>query len=64
MLLLLCTSAPLVLCCDWFDHGSRWIKRDPVDLVIEDYDIPLCWRIGHLQIFLMTSFAIITSTSL
>ena len=45
MLLLLCTSAPLVLCCDRFDRGSRQVKRDPVDLVTEDYDITLRWRI-------------------
>ena len=36
-LLLLCTSAALVLCCDqfdqWFDRCSRQVKRDPVDLV-------------------------------
>ena len=30
-LLLLCTSAPLVSCCDWFDRGSRQVKREPVD---------------------------------
>ena len=45
MLLLLCTSAPLVLCCDRFDRGSRQAKRDPVDLVTQDYDITLHWRI-------------------
>ena len=44
-LLLLCTKAPLVLCCDWFDRGSRQVKGDPVDLVMDDYDITLCWRI-------------------
>ena len=44
-LLLLCTSAPLVLCCDRFDHGSRQVKRDPVGVVTEDYDITLSWRI-------------------
>ena len=44
-LLLLCTSAPLVLCCNRFDHGSRQVKRDSVDLVTEDYDITLRWRI-------------------
>ena len=43
MLLLLCTSAALVLCCDQFDRGSRQVKRDPVDLVMEDYDITLRW---------------------
>ena len=44
-LLLLCTSAPLVLCCDRFDNGSRQVKRDQVDLVTEDYDVSLCQRI-------------------
>ena len=42
-LLLLCSSAPLVLCCDRFDRGSREVKHDPVDLVMEDYDITLHW---------------------
>ena len=32
MPLLLCTSAPLVLCCGQFDRGSRQVKRDRVDL--------------------------------
>ena len=32
-LLLLCISAPLALCCDWFECGSRQVKRDLVDLV-------------------------------
>ena len=41
-LLLLCTSAPLVLCCDRFDHGSRQEKCELVDLVMEDYDVSLC----------------------
>ena len=45
-LLSLCTSAALVLYCDWFDRGSRQVKRDPVDLVTGDYDITLRWRIG------------------
>ena len=27
-LLLLCTSAPLILCCDRFDRGSRQAKRE------------------------------------
>ena len=40
-LLLLGTSAPFVLYCDWVDRGSRQIKRDPVDLVMDDYDITL-----------------------
>ena len=41
-LLLLCTRVPLVLCCNQFDRGSRRVKRDPVDLVMEDYDIQGC----------------------
>ena len=44
-LLLLCTSAALVLCCDLFNHGSRQLKRDPVDLVMDDHHIPLCWQV-------------------
>ena len=36
-LLLLCTSAPLVLRCDRFNRGSRQVKHDPVNLVTEDY---------------------------
>ena len=43
--MLLCTSAPLVLCCDWFDRGSKQVKREPVDLVMEDYDVSLCQQI-------------------
>ena len=38
-LLLLCTSAPLVLCCDRFDHGSRQVKRDPEDYTINNNDM-------------------------
>ena len=45
-LLLLCTSAPLVLYCDRFDRGSRQVKREPVDMVTEDYDVSLCQRVG------------------
>ena len=45
-LLLLCTNAPLVLYCDRFDRGSRQVKREPVDLVMEDYDVSLCQRVG------------------
>ena len=45
MLLLLCTSAPLVLHCDRFNCGSRQVKLDPVDLVTVDYDITLRWQI-------------------
>ena len=37
--------APLVLCYDRFDHGSREVKHDQVHLVMEDYDITLRWRI-------------------
>ena len=44
-LLLLCASAPLDLCCDRFYHGSRQAKREPVDLVTDDYDISLCQQI-------------------
>ena len=44
-LLLLYISAPLVLCCDRFDRGSRQVKRDLVDMVTEDYYIALRWRI-------------------
>ena len=44
-LLLLCTSAPLVLYCDRFDRGSRQVKREPVDMVTEDYDVSLCQRV-------------------
>ena len=45
-LLLLCTSAPLVLYCDRFDRGSRQVKREPVDMVTENYDVSLCQRVG------------------
>ena len=48
-LLLLCTSAPLVLCCDRFDRSSRQVKREPMDLVTEDYDVLLCQRIGRFH---------------
>ena len=44
-LLLLCTSAPLVLYCDRFDRGSRQVKREPVDLLMEDYDVSLSQRV-------------------
>ena len=44
-LLLLCTSAPLVLYCDRFDRGSRQVKRGPVDLLMEDYDVSLFQRV-------------------
>ena len=41
-LLLLRTNAPLVLCCDQFDRGSRQVKRELLDLAMEDYDVSLC----------------------
>ena len=31
--------------CDLFDHGSRQVKCDPGDLVMNDYDITLHWSI-------------------
>ena len=43
-LLLLCTSASLVLCCDQLDHGSR-LKCEPLDLVTEHYEITLSQQI-------------------
>ena len=43
-LLLLCNGAPLVLCCEGFNHGSRQVKHDPVNLVTVDYDITLSWQ--------------------
>ena len=43
------TSAPFVLCCDQFDHGSRHVKRELVDLVMEDYDVSLRQRIGSSE---------------
>ena len=46
--LLLCTSAALVLCYDRFDRGSRQVKREPVDLATEDYDVSFCQRILNL----------------
>ena len=46
ILLLLCTSVPFVLCFDRFDCGSSQVKREPVDLVMNDYDIKLCQRIA------------------
>ena len=45
MQIMLCNNAPLVLCCDRFDHGSRQVKHDLVEMVMEDYDIALSWRI-------------------
>ena len=44
-LMLLCTSTPLVLCCDRFVCG----KHEPVALVIENYDISLCQQILELK---------------
>ena len=52
MLLLLCTRALLVLFCYWFDRGSRQVKRELVDQVMEDYDISLCQRIGRLVVII------------
>ena len=43
-LLLLCTSAPLVWCCDRFDCGSSQVKREPLHLVTKDYGASLCQR--------------------
>ena len=37
-LLLICTSASFGLCGDCFDRGSRKVKREPVNLAMEDYD--------------------------
>ena len=44
-LLLLCTNATLILCYYWFDHGSSQVKRELVDLVMEDYDVSVCQQI-------------------
>ena len=33
------------MCCDPFNCGSRQVKRDPLDLLMEDYDIALRWQI-------------------
>ena len=35
-LLLICTSAPLVMCGDWFDLGPRQVKCERVDPATED----------------------------
>ena len=48
-LLLLCTNAPLALCCDRLDRGSRQVKREPIDLVTEDYDVSLCQRVSNIN---------------
>ena len=42
-------------CCDLFDRGTSLVKREPVHLVMDDYDIKLCQRIvmnvvNHLRI--------------
>ena len=47
-LLLLCISGLLVLCGGQFDHGSRQVKREPVDPAMEDYDVSLCQQIGSI----------------
>ena len=31
-------------------HHLRQVKREPVDLVTEDYDVSLCQRVGNLMI--------------
>ena len=49
-LLLLFTSALLVLCCDPFNRGSIKVKHEPVNLVIEDYIVSLCQRIHLLSV--------------
>ena len=51
-LLLLCTSAPSLLYCDYFVTGSglRQVKREPVDLVTEDYDVSLCQGIMGISV--------------
>ena len=33
--------------CDRFDRGSSQAKREPVDLVMKDYDVSLRQRIEH-----------------
>ena len=50
-------SAPLVLCCDRFDHGSSQVKREPVELETDYYEFSsqvnkghhgranICWRV-------------------
>ena len=49
--LLLCPSAPLVLCYDWFDHGSiKTGKGELVDLLTEDYDISLCQHRFNIEL--------------
>ena len=40
-------SAPLVLCCDQFDHGSRQEKREPVDLVQRFMTYHFVSKYGH-----------------
>ena len=49
-LLLLCTSAPLVLYCDRFDRGSTQVKREPVDLLMEDYEYHFLNELGFITI--------------
>ena len=38
------------MCCDQFDHGSRQVKHEPVDLVTEDYDILQYDFVGGFEI--------------
>ena len=47
-LLLLYTSAPLVLCDDWFDLSSRQVKCEPVNVATEDYDVSLHQRMESI----------------
>ena len=54
-LLLLCTSAPLVLCCDRFDHCSRRAKREPV----EDLFFMTCHFVSELYLGIFTAGGII-----
>ena len=44
-LLFLCPSAPLILCGDRFDCGSRQVKCEPVDLAVENFDV-LLWDVS------------------
>ena len=36
----------MVLYCDRFDRGSRQVKLEPVDLLMEDYDVSPFQRVG------------------
>ena len=50
------SSAPVVLCCDWFHCGSRQVKPDPVDLVTVGYNITLAGEYEILSLCLSWSF--------